>query len=107
MRYPGRKPIPGPGYKPVATGHRAGDPLFRLKLRLGNTGLPNNRPKRAAFEFIVIGHGHGDSSVGTDFLHDNMASALTHLGESMSLQDPADFGAGEDAKPTQSRPPAA
>jgi hypothetical protein len=69
--------------------------------------MPNNRPKRTAFEFIVIRHGHGDSSVGIGFLHDNMAAALAHLRESMSLEDPADFGAGQDAKPTQSRPPVA
>jgi hypothetical protein len=46
----------------------------------------------------MIWNHNRDGRVSFAPLHDNMAAALPHFGESMRTKDGADFGAGQNAK---------
>jgi hypothetical protein len=48
----------------------------------------------------VVRDGNRDGASAGSALHDDMASALSHLDEPVPLSDPINFASREDAKPT-------
>lgn len=68
--------------------------------------LPNDRSKRATFEFSMVWHGNRDGAAWKGLLHDDVTAAAPNFGEPMACEYATDLSAGKDAEPTQPRPPA-
>ncbi len=66
--------------------------------------LPDDAGERSGLEFGMSGNGHGRRCVSRALLHDDMAAALSNLGESLGFQKLAHVAARQDAQLTQPRP---
>lgn len=73
---------------------------LRLEIGPRDATLSDDRQQRADLQLGMIGHGNRHRSVWGSPLHDDVAASPSNLRKPMTLKNPADLAAREDAKPT-------
>jgi len=86
--------------------NHSASPISRFEFAPGYARLANNRQKCADVKFGMGWNRDGNCGIGQALLHNNMASALSHLKKSMMCQDCTNLVSGENSELTQRQPPA-
>ena len=81
------------------------DGRSRLEHAFGDTRLADDGLKCANTQFGVVWDWYGNRCIRQALLHDDMATSLSNLKESMARKYGANLAPGEDAELTQRRPP--